>query len=618
MLFRLADSFRASLRVFFSLFIGNTTLLEDHDVSITDDIVRSKRSSIIFLVLRRMRIPLLILLISYVISVLGMVLIPGQDSHGNEIQIDFFEAFYFVSYMATTIGFGELPYEFTSGQRMWVLISIYLTVISWLYAIGKILTLIQDGRFQQAVREHQFARSVNRIREPFYLICGYGDIGKLLIKMMTERNMLAVIIDKQKEVINELELEDHFLSLPAYSADASATVNLDMSGLTTPYCRAIVALTDSDEVNLKVAITARLLRPDVRVICRSETHDYEANMASFGTEHIINPFDIFAERLSLAIHSPGSYLLYEWVTGIAGDPLPTPLYPKHGTWIVCGYGRFGKAVYQDLVKEGIDVTIIEMDPNTTQCKGNCIHGRGTEANTLLSAGILNAVGIVAGTDNDSNNLSIMITARELNPHLFFAARQNRHENSDLFQAAKLDLVMRRAEIIARDIFAYLTNPALKQFLYRANQHSNQWANQMVSRIAGVVGEQIPEVWSTSLSPRYAPAVVDYLNKGGTLTLAELLKDVRDSDHLLPIVPLYWRSADGLEVIEPEMESVLELGDKILFCAARGQKKRLERVLYHSHLLEYVIEGRDNSSSWLLNHLFSRNHQQKLKSSNANP
>jgi len=56
----------------------------------------------------------------------------------------FFDAFYFMSYTASTIGFGELPNPFTAAQRLWVTISIYLTVIGWAYAIGSLLSLLQD------------------------------------------------------------------------------------------------------------------------------------------------------------------------------------------------------------------------------------------------------------------------------------------------------------------------------------------------------------------------------------------------------------------------------------------------------------------------------------------
>jgi len=65
--------------------------------------------NILFLILRRMRAPLAVLIVAYAISILGLVLIPGTDAEGNPWRMDFFHAFYFVSYMATTIGCGELP-----------------------------------------------------------------------------------------------------------------------------------------------------------------------------------------------------------------------------------------------------------------------------------------------------------------------------------------------------------------------------------------------------------------------------------------------------------------------------------------------------------------------------
>jgi hypothetical protein len=41
-------------------------------------------------------------------------------------------------------------------------------------------------------------------------------------------------------------------------------------------------------------------------------------MASFGTRHIINPFEKFAEYMALALHSPAAYNLLLWLTGLPG------------------------------------------------------------------------------------------------------------------------------------------------------------------------------------------------------------------------------------------------------------------------------------------------------------
>ena len=65
--------------------------------------------NLIYLLLRRMRLPLIVVILAYAISILGMVLAPGLDDQGNPWNMNFFHAFYFVSFMGSTIGFGEIP-----------------------------------------------------------------------------------------------------------------------------------------------------------------------------------------------------------------------------------------------------------------------------------------------------------------------------------------------------------------------------------------------------------------------------------------------------------------------------------------------------------------------------
>ena len=140
------------------------------------------------MILRRMRAPFLLLIAVYSISILGMVLIPGVDDNGNVWHMSFFHAFYFVSYTATTIGFGEIPYPLSDAQRLWAILIVYISVISWFYALGKSISLIQDKTFQDAVIQSRFKRSVDIINRPFFLICGFGETGAALVSALTEEH----------------------------------------------------------------------------------------------------------------------------------------------------------------------------------------------------------------------------------------------------------------------------------------------------------------------------------------------------------------------------------------------------------------------------------------------
>ena len=126
---------------------------------------------------------------------------------------------------------------------------------------------------------------------------------------------------------------------------------------------------------------------------------------------------------------------------------------------------------------GITLTII--DPSAPDAN-HAVAGDGTEARTLLAAGIATAVGIIAGTDNDVNNLSIAVTAAELRPDLFVVLRQNHTANSPLFAAYHADFAMVPSQIVAQESIAVLTTPLLARFLQALHERDEagawRWSN----------------------------------------------------------------------------------------------------------------------------------------------
>ena len=142
-------------------------------------------NDIVWLTMRRMRRPLILLILIYTFSVFGMTLIPGQDPAGNPVRTDYLDAMYFVAILATTIGFGEIPHEFNDAQRLWVLFSIYATVVVWIYSIGTLIALLQDPTFRQALTES---------REPLvqFLLILALELDEQLLEQLTPRQIAAM------------------------------------------------------------------------------------------------------------------------------------------------------------------------------------------------------------------------------------------------------------------------------------------------------------------------------------------------------------------------------------------------------------------------------------------
>ncbi|MGD8673553.1 MAG: NAD-binding protein, partial [Thiogranum sp.] len=220
-----------------------------------------------------------------------------------------------------------------------------------------------------------------------------------------------------------------------------------------------------------------------------------------------------------------------------------------------------------------------------------IEARGTEASTLLEAGVAEVAGIIAGTDNDANNLSIIITARQLNPKLFTVGRQNNQDNAAIFKAAQADVVMQPGVIVARHILGLIIAPLLDEFLRLTHDQNEAWANVLVSRVAGVVEDVTPETWDLAISPLQAPAVFDSMINGETVSLGHLCVHPQDRRQSLPCVPLLIKRDTGHRLL-PDLNELLQAGDRILFCGRSEAARHIEHIVNDHQALRYVCTGED--------------------------
>jgi voltage-gated potassium channel len=558
-----------------------------------------RASATIFLVLRRMRAPLIILIVIFAVGTLGLTLIPGQDAAGRPWRMGFFDAFYVMSYTASTIGFGEIPYAFTYNQRMWVTISIYLTVVGWAYAIGSLLALVQERSFRQALALQHFTRKVERLREPFLIIAGYGRTGELLARSLDALGRRFVVVDRDDGRIDDLYLDSYHADVPGLVGDAGDPGHLAVAGLDHPSCEGVIALTDDDEANLAAAQTAALLRPDLPVITRAVSPAAADRMRAFGTPTVVNPFDRFGDHLRIALRAPASYQLMTWLESGPGASLPergSP--PSHGHWVMCGYGRFGREITADLRAEGLDVTVVEPG-EVARHEPGAIVGSGYEPEVLARAGIARAAGFVAGTDNDTTNLSLVAAARRANPQLFVAARQNRAANASLFAAVEIDSLLVPADVVAHEVYAQLSTPLLWRFLQEVPRHDDAWAAAVVERLVALCGEHLQAVWKVPLTATEAPALQGWLADGGA-RLGDLLRDPEDRDEPLPAVPLLLARAGEDEQIEvaPADDVALAPDDELLLVGRPSARRLLDSTLLADATREYVLHGRHVPSSWI--------------------
>ena len=149
-------------------------------------------------------------------------------------------------------------------------------------------------------------------------------------------------------------------------------------------------------------------------------------------------------------------------------------------------------------------------------------GDATDPDVLERAGVADAVGLVAGTDNDTTNLSMLATARRINPRLFVAARQNRPTSAALFAAMNVDALLVPTEVVAHEVYAQISTPLLWRFIQEMPALGDDWAVELLQRLRTNCGRELPALWKIRLNREQAPGLTGWLAQQRVI-LGDLLR-----------------------------------------------------------------------------------------------
>ena len=165
--------------------------------------------------------------------------------------------------------------------------------------------------------------------------------------------------------------------------------------------------------------------------------------------------------------------------------------------------------------------------------------------------------------------------------------------------------MQPGRLIGKQIVDMLTTPLLTEFLRMAIMQNEEWANVLVSRVAGVLTDQTPESWAITISTKQSPAVTQLLRRDETVTVQDLLTDPRDITTALPCVTLYLRHQNHKELLLPEDKTPLQIGDQLLICGQASAETHMRWTAGNSHALSYICNGYDRPSGSLWRWLSAR-------------
>ena len=146
-------------------------------------------------------------------------------------------------------------------------------------------------------------------------------------------------------------------------------------------------------------------------------------------------------------------------------------------YIVCGYGRIGRVICRNLRRKPLDVVAIDKSPDLIPVMDGdgilYVAGDAADEANLVKAGIKRAKGLIAALATDTDNVFLVLTARQLAPELIIMARASQEAVKSKLQAAGADSVESPYEMGAVSMAQHIIRPTVTNFLNLAFAHKRK-------------------------------------------------------------------------------------------------------------------------------------------------
>lgn len=143
-------------------------------------------------------------------------------------------------------------------------------------------------------------------------------------------------------------------------------------------------------------------------------------------------------------------------------------YKMHSHIIICGFGRLGRQMYNEMHRVNREVVVIETDETLAdQLAADgvaVINGDATEEEVLLRAGVEHAQGLLAGLPEDADNVFVTLTAKEYNHALRIVTRANSEKSRSKLMFAGAERVVMPQEMGGQRMANALLRPVVAEFL----------------------------------------------------------------------------------------------------------------------------------------------------------
>jgi len=333
-----------------------------------------------FRYLRRIIVPLLILISLYFLGSLGYMIIEDMR---------LLDALFMTTITITTVGYGVIG-ELSDAGVIFTIIFIIIGTGLAAYILISVADFILSEFLLGRIETRRINRMIAKLRK-HYIICGLGRVGLEIAKELNNNKVEFIVIDNADEPI-EVCKENNWLYI---KGDASNDDILLEAGIKE--AKSLFAALDTDSENVYVTLSAKSLNPYIFVVARATAQDTISKLEKAGADRVLSPQVLGGRRMAAMALQP---LVTDFLDTIMGteniEVRLLEIQIEEGSNLV---GKTIKEASQQYELGALIISVIEAGQKTTYSK--------PDADTVLSAG---QSLIAIGTKEQIQMLSDLATA----------------------------------------------------------------------------------------------------------------------------------------------------------------------------------------------------------------
>ena len=244
-------------------------------------------------ILKRFRIPVILLVSVLFAGTFGYWLIGGFEH-------SLLDCFYMTVITVLTIGYEEvISTKNSAALRVFTIFISFTGIGTATYFLSNITAIIVEGQLKDTYRRRRTKKRILKM-ENHYIICGAGRVGSVIINELFLTGRDFVVIDRNKAVLDELR--EKYPSLLSIEGDSSLEEVLIEASIKS--ATGVFASTGDDNSNLVISLTAKEIKPSVRVVARCLEAANQRKMNKAGADEVVTENFIAGMRMAADMVRP--------------------------------------------------------------------------------------------------------------------------------------------------------------------------------------------------------------------------------------------------------------------------------------------------------------------------